>query len=165
MFFGKEVLVSVALWSSAISSQSDYSYEEIENIVTTKYLKYCSQTLNIEYGLVKEQIGQLVLRNKYSAKGSVGIISKGRYVVTKGLVNSVIVNGETWVGKSYESNQVLFIEGDKVSESMEGLDADKLLVILFTPSEIRFVDYSDNSGGRYLRRFEKSGVQEAQGGI
>jgi hypothetical protein len=90
-------------------------------------------------------------------KGGVGIIDSDEYVSPESKRNELEIKGRNWFGKSWNENQIVVIDDQRVLSSISGKDLSNedfstLKIVIFTPKEIRFIDLSRGMGGFYERR-------------
>ncbi len=115
--------------------------------------------LGILSSLPSASAGGDIIYDEMLRKGGVGIIRGDTYVVTDSKTNIVTYRAvpkkatREWEGKNYLEPEVVLTDGVHVSKSLDGLDTSNLIIILFSPKEIRFIDLKRNSSGSYPRSF------------
>lgn len=102
-------------------------------------------------------LGESVLNETKPAKGGIGVITKDVFVVLREAKNAVFVSGKKWEGMDSTEPEVVLTDGRKVLASLHGTDLDKLVILVFSPGEVRYIDLSRASGGRYIRQPMKVG--------
>lgn len=88
------------------------------------------------------------------AKGGLGIVTKDVYVDLTSTENRIVYkNGGNWVGTHKDDTQaVLMINGNVANENVTVDAITSLIVLVFTPNEIRLYDLVAGHGGFYKRR-------------
>jgi len=93
--------------------------------------------------------------NKFFAKGGIGIIDQGLYIVLKSTKNELILSGANrWLGLDTSRQQVvIFFEGQILPQDdlPDRFDLSKAVVISFEADKVRFFDFRKMSGGYYSR--------------
>jgi len=101
-------------------------------------------------------LGEIVLNTEEWKKGGVGIIDENVFILTDRRNNSIRIFGKEWEGKESSVEEVVVIDGNRVVCCLDGADTSKLKIVLFSPSEVHFIDLSNNTGGKYVRQKNKS---------
>lgn len=96
-------------------------------------------------------LGEVVLDEQKMKKGGVGVIDKETFVVLNEPRNAIVIAGKKWQGKPSNESEVVLTDGHRVLNSTDAADTANLKILVFSPKEIRFIDLSNNSGGKYLR--------------
>lgn len=96
-------------------------------------------------------LGELVLNEKKMKKGGVGVIDKQTFVVLNETNNAVVIAGKKWQGKPSSESEVVLTDGHRVLSPTDPVDTAILKILVFSPKEVRYIDLSNNSGGKYLR--------------
>ena len=93
--------------------------------------------------------------NRFVAKGGLGIVSPGLYIVVKSARNELRVGGnESWSGHDASTAEMVVFFGGRVSNSdrlPKGFDLSKAVVVSFEGDKVRFFDFQNMSGGYYDR--------------
>jgi hypothetical protein len=93
--------------------------------------------------------------NECFAKGGIGIVNEGLYIVVKSGENELRLSaGDRWTGQSSSTPEVvIFFEGRIWSPQVlpDGFDLSKAIVVSFEASKVRFFDFGKMSGGYYRR--------------
>ncbi len=96
-------------------------------------------------------IGEFAFNEQYFGKGGAGIIGENSYVLLRTDRNTLRLPGGEWQGKPYQEPEIVVTDGRRVISSVDGVDVAKLKIVIFSPGEVRIIDLSNYSGGRYLR--------------
>jgi len=82
----------------------------------------------------------------------VGIVTKNVFIILRRGKNTAIIDGKTWEGKSSTEQELVLTDGHNVLEP-KNYDANvsNLIILIYTPTEVRFIDLSTNIGGKYVR--------------
>lgn len=116
--------------------------------------------------LPSASIGADIIYDSLPSKGGVGGIDENTYVVTNKKTNMVTYRPAAkeatryWRGGNYLEPEVVLSDGVHVSKSLAGLDVSKLIIIVFSPKEIRFVDSNRNYAGTYRRHIDDEPTDE-----
>lgn len=148
----KVLFIIGVLFTLSFSAFATKRLNEIEAHYIMDNLREYGRAKNISQTEVMSQVGALVLNSPKTFKGGFGTVSKGVYVKTGTKHNEMKINGEDWVGLAREVNEVIYTDGQRFSKSIENFDLDQLVVVIFAPSEIRYIDYINSRGGVYLRK-------------
>jgi len=93
--------------------------------------------------------------NQCFSKGGLGIIHRGVYVVVNSHRNELkFGQGQSWVGSTRITPEVVFIQNDRVIENPKtntDFDLSKCLLVSFQPDRVMFFDFTKSKGGYYLR--------------
>jgi len=101
--------------------------------------------------------GAEITYEQWPDKGGAGGIEADTYVDPDAKTNTVTYRPNpnealrSWKGKKASEPEVVMTDGAQISTSLKGLNTSKLIIILFSPKEIRFVDLQRNLSGMYLR--------------
>lgn len=100
-------------------------------------------------------LGDTVLFGRDWAKGGVGIIDKNTYVLLDGGRKRLLLgppgSRKAWKGGPSTRPQIVITDGKDVLASMTPADLSALRIVIFSTRDVRFIDLSNDSGGRYLR--------------
>lgn len=100
---------------------------------------------------MKEMLGELVLNEVLIAKGGVGVVDRSVRIILRSPRNSLDIDNVRWDGNASSESQVVLIEDRRVVRSESVSDFSRLKMVLFSKDEVRFIDFSSNTGGRYRR--------------
>ncbi len=84
-------------------------------------------------------------------KGGVGVIARGVYIFLDRKRNTLEIAKQEWQGKESSKKEIVFTDGKGILKSLDGVEPSKVIMVVFTPSEVRYVDLSDYSSGKYKR--------------
>jgi len=108
-----------------------------------------------EHGLSDAQLtavlSDLVLNEQKLKKGGVGVIDAKTFIVVDESRNAMFISDKRWDGKPADEMEVALSDDQRVLGSVPITDLSHLRIVIFSPAEIRFIDLSNNTGGRYLR--------------
>jgi hypothetical protein len=112
-----------------------------------------------ENGLSNEQLrgvlGEYVLNSRSIPKGGVGTIGEDEsYVVLDGKDNAVLIGGKKWTGKDSKRAELVVVGDGRVIGAVDASGISNVKIIFFNPSQVRYVDLSNNSGASYPRHIE-----------
>lgn len=96
-------------------------------------------------------LGEIVLNGQKIKKGGVGVIDKETFVVLGEQRNTVVVAGKKWQGKPSNKHEVVLTDGRRVLSSADDVGVSNLKILVFSPKEVRYINLSNNSGGKYPR--------------
>ena len=96
-------------------------------------------------------LGEIVLNSPAMRKGGVGLIDNETFVILNEERNAVLLAGRKWQGKKSSEYEVVLTDGHRVLSSVDVVDFSTLMILLFSPTEVRYINLSNNSGGKYLR--------------
>jgi hypothetical protein len=100
---------------------------------------------------LERMLGAIVLEDKKMKKGGVGIIDKDTFILLNEKRNSLMISNRKWEGKESSQQEVLLIDGQHILSTMDGVDLSKILIVIFTPSEVRFINLGSSIAGIYSR--------------
>jgi hypothetical protein len=80
-----------------------------------------------------QELGALVLEDHKIDKGGTAIINPDVFVDIESKDNVIFVGGSKWIGSPLHTNEVVFINGDKIQHSMLGDDARNSIIVIFHP--------------------------------
>lgn len=96
-------------------------------------------------------LGEVVLNGRKFKKGGVGVIDKDAFALVDERRNSIVVASQKWEGREANQSELVVIDGSNVANSIPVTDASTLRIVLFLPADVRYINFSNNSGGRYSR--------------
>ena len=96
-------------------------------------------------------LGEVVLNSPNMRKGGVGIVDSETFVFLDEKKNAVKISGKTWQGEDSIRQQIVLTNGRRVLGSITAKDLSKLRILIFTPSEVRYINLTNNTGGKYSR--------------
>lgn len=99
-----------------------------------------------------EKLGSIALDGEGMAKGGIGVINKTCYISLRDKENVLTISGRRWEGKKSSEQQIVFINENKVFENVNNKDLSKTTIVIFTEKEVRFIDLSTFTGGKYRRQ-------------
>lgn len=100
-------------------------------------------------------MGEWAIDGEKWGKGGVGILGHDLYVVLEGQRNVVILSDDReWEGKSSDETEIVFVNNHREIVDESSFDYNDGVMIIFRLDEIRFIDFSTNTGGRYRRARE-----------
>lgn len=100
---------------------------------------------------LERMLGVIVLEDKKMKKGGVGIIDKDTYIILNEKRNALMISNRKWEGKESNHQEVLLIDGQHILSTTDGVDLSKILIVIFTQSEVRFINLGSSVAGIYLR--------------
>jgi len=108
---------------------------------------------NLSGTALQELLGELVLDSPQLRKGGVGIIGNSDvYVSLDEERNALILAaGKEWYGKKSTEGEVVLVDSERVLGSIPVLSTSNLKIIIFSASDVHYVDMSLRIGGRYAR--------------
>jgi hypothetical protein len=113
------------------------------------------QTFSKKHGLSDEQLQEVlsdvVLNSAQVEKGGIGVVDKDDFLVLREARNSLVASDKRWQGRPSGETEIVLTDGKEVVGVRQKLDLSKLKIVLFSPEEVRFINLSGNSGGKYLR--------------
>ena len=105
-------------------------------------------------------MGEWAIDRELWGKGGVGTLGHPLYVVLEGERNIVLLgDGREWKGRSSGEAEIVLVTKDRDVVDDSSFDYNDGVIIFFRPDEVRFIDFSTNTGGRYTRRREASDVK------
>ncbi len=96
-------------------------------------------------------------KNLCFAKGGIGIIIKGIYVVLKSDKNELLLGSEKkdkWVGQDASKREIVIYFRNKIwrpQQLPDDFDLSEAIIISFEVDKVRFFDFSELDGGYYNR--------------
>jgi hypothetical protein len=100
---------------------------------------------------IQRLVGDIVLNGQQFRKGGVGIINKDIFILLDEERNTVVLAGKKWHGKKSSDSEIVLTDGGQVLNAKDKIDIANLIILLFSPTEVRYINFSNNSGGKYLR--------------
>ena len=100
---------------------------------------------------LQNEVGRYALDGTDIVIGRAGLIGKDTYIIFGKERNALLVAGHTWEGKNISEQQVVFIDGQNVTDSADKVDLSKTTIVLFSPAEVRFINLSTFLAGKYER--------------
>ena len=105
----------------------------------------------VSVGEVEQQLAALTWNAENISKGGAGFVGHGVYVDTSAMNNVISVDGARWTGLNADTVQVVFVAGDRVISDADVTHPDEAILVIFTPTHIRFFDLKNNRAGKYRR--------------
>jgi hypothetical protein len=107
-------------------------------------------------GLTEEQLarmlGEIAIGRKDLRKGGVGMIDEnGTYIILDQERNALLVAGKKWQGQNSKKSELVLLGSDGVYGSLGFTDSAGLRIVIFSPTEARYVDLPANLGFKFDR--------------
>ena len=99
-------------------------------------------------------LGEVVLNSPNMRKGGVGIVDGETFVLLDEKKNELKISGKKWQGEESSKQQIVLTDGRQVFGSIIVDDVSKLKILIFTPSQVRYINLTNNTGGKYSRHFK-----------
>lgn len=96
-------------------------------------------------------LGEIVLNGPKLKKGGVGIVDSETFILLQEERNSMSLAEKKWQGEKVSESEIVLTDGRRVIGSMHGVDVSKLKIVMFSPAEVRYINLSNNTGGKYSR--------------
>ena len=96
-------------------------------------------------------VGETVIAGPAIKKAGVGTIGKDLYVFPDAKRNKLLLGDSEWEGRSAREPEMVVIDHHRVLGSLGLGDASSLEIVVFSPDEVRYLDFSNNTGGKYTR--------------
>jgi hypothetical protein len=96
-------------------------------------------------------LGEVVLNSPNMRKGGVGIVDDKTFVLLDEKKNGLKIYGKKWQGEESNKQQIVLTDGRQVFGSITVEDVSKLKILIFTPSQVRYINLTNNTGGKYSR--------------
>jgi hypothetical protein len=96
-------------------------------------------------------LGTIVLNDTKLAKAGVGLVYGDVYVLLRESRNALSVSGKNWNGRDRRESEVVFTDGKSVRATPFPPGSAHIVMVLFMPEEVRYIDLSECVGGRYDR--------------
>ncbi|CAN5504701.1 hypothetical protein BH11CYA1_BH11CYA1_45030 [soil metagenome] len=109
----------------------------------------------VRNNLSEEQLAHLLFDLQVNwqlpTKGGFALIDSQMFVIPNNESNEIKFERHKWIGKRSDQAEVVLSDGTKVLGVHESVEASKLVVVIFLPGEIRFVNYKTKTAGRLIR--------------
>ena len=96
-------------------------------------------------------LGEVVLNSPNMRKGGAGIVDGETFVLLDEKKNELKISGKKWQGEESNKQQIVLTDGRQVFGSVTVEDVSKLKILIFTPSQVRYINLTNNTGGKYSR--------------
>jgi hypothetical protein len=96
-------------------------------------------------------LGAVVLDEEKIRKGGVGVVDKDVYVLLNESRNTLSTYGKEWKGRVAGEPEIVVVDDSGEVHAIRVASGKNLKIVVFSPSEVKFIDVSKNSGGRYIR--------------
>jgi len=128
--------------------------QEPAELKLQKWLQEFAQQNSLDDEQLNAMLGEYVLGSPAMRKGGIGIVDRGTYIVLDEKRNAVIVGGKQWDGLPRQNPEVVLTDGRRILGSLPAGELRDLRILIFSPTEVHFINPSANAGGIY-RRFDK----------
>ena len=139
------VVLLVPLWVGAVELNQDLQAKLISTLISF------ARGNNVEDDQMLTMLGELALKDRKVRIGGVGIIDRNISILLSEPRNSIVVSGKKWEGRSSKDKEIVLTDGRRVLTSIGDADISSLKIVIFSPTEARFIDLSSNTGGVYVR--------------
>lgn len=148
---GKEIygIGLILLILVSLVKADDVDSKLIEQLTST--LNGFAQKHQLSDTKMESLLGELVLHDRKMKKGGVGVIDKETFLALGEKQNTIVIGGKKWRGKNSDQSEVVLMDGYKILGSGDNLDIKRLKIVVFSPTEVRYIDLSNNTGGTYIR--------------
>lgn len=117
---------------------------------------------------LKKVTGRMIFDGKYLHYMNVGGVmplGRGIYYFADRARNTLSVSHNSeWEGLESSQPEAVFTDGEHVSHTLDGIDLSKAMIVIFSPSEVRFLDLMGHSGGLIPRKKASDGNDSKQMG-
>ena len=96
-------------------------------------------------------LGEVVLNSPSMRKGGIGIVDGETFVLLDEKKNELKISEKKWQGEESNKQQIVLTDGHQVFGSITVEDVSKLKILIFTPSQVRYINLTNNTGGKYSR--------------
>lgn len=100
---------------------------------------------------LQEALGKIVLKSINFQKGGFGIIDKNTFISLREKRNTLLINKKEWNGQPASEQEIVITDGNN-TKSTGKIDTKKSIIVIFSPTEVQYIDLSTNTGGKYLRQ-------------
>ena len=113
-------------------------------------------------GLTGEQLarmlGEITIGGREIGKGGVGIIDASEtYIGLDEKRNALLLAGKEWQGQDSKESELVLVGGNQVFGSLRIADTSNLKIVIFSPTQARYIDLSSNLGGKFNRFIQPRG--------
>jgi hypothetical protein len=157
-----QVVICVAL-TIAVSCPQQRNMADINDDMSEKLIA-CLQGFARENSLTRAQLetllGDVVLNGVKIRKGGIGVIDRSTFIVLDDTRNAILVARKRWQGRKAGESEAVLLDGRHVLGPGDRVDRSTLKLVIFTPTEVHYVNLSNNSGGRYQRSIKETLIKK-----
>jgi hypothetical protein len=146
-------VIGLVAISIAMPIQGKESSSSIYKDRLLSAIREAAKKENMSWVEVEDTLFELLCLEPAWKKGNLGIVNPNLYIAPDHDKNQLIVYNKTWTGLPAYQSQIVIVDGQQVLSSPKS-DLSKIAVIIFSPREVRFIDYATKRAGVYLREHE-----------
>jgi len=147
------LLIALPIFSRRV--ESDEMSQELVPVLLQD-LNTFAKTHHLNDSQMRDLIGEIVLNDRQMKKGGVGIVDSDMFLIVDGVRNAILFGKDKWEGRVASEPEVVLADQHRVLCSVSEGDLEQLRVVIFSPSEVRYINEAAKSGGRYLRSISQS---------
>ncbi len=107
-------------------------------------------------GLTEEQLASMVGERAIGGtgwrQGRVGLVDASEtFIVLDEKMNALLLAGKEWQGQDSKESELVLVGGNQVYGSLRFADVPNLKIVIFYPTEARYIDLSSNLGLKFKR--------------
>lgn len=116
-----------------------------------KSLEVFARKERLTWSQLQDLLFNAIVESPCLEKSGLNLIGENIYVNVNDDVNSLLLNQTSWKGKTRASSEVVLISNYQVIKDGDSLSENDPLVVIFSPKQIRFIDYKNKRAGTYKR--------------
>ena len=143
------IFLSIFILPPAELRAKDLNEELVSDFLI--HLNAFMEKRSLDSATLEKLLGEVTLNTVKFKKGGVGVVDKDVFVILDGSRNGAVISGKIWEGKAINEPEIVITDGTRILSSLNDVDVNKIILLIFSSSEVRYINFSSNSGGRYLR--------------
>ncbi|MBS1991735.1 MAG: hypothetical protein JSS83_14540 [Cyanobacteria bacterium SZAS LIN-3] len=144
------ILACFEVMQAASSKDMKPGFKYPATIVET--LQEFAKQRGISESKLADSLFELVVNQPCWRQGGIGMLGNDTYILIDSDKNAIKVSGKLWEGLPNSQSQTVYLDGQKVIEAGALDGKSEPVVIMFSKSKVRFIDYKNKRAG-YFRRF------------
>jgi hypothetical protein len=148
----KQVSYSLALlclMAGTYTSAKQMNYNFPSTLIETVF-EY-GRAKKLSHDQVKAEMFKCVVMQPCFSKAGCGLINQNSFIDLRNETNSLRLGVTTWNGKPARDGEVVVLSGNRVIAPKDHFDAKSIVIVVFSPKQVCFIDYANQIAGCYKR--------------
>lgn len=132
-----------------VANSAECEYGTVKKL--WKSLERFSQHEKLSRSQLQDLLFTTIVDTPCLKKGGLGVIRDDIYIKVDDENNALLLKQAEWTGKVRTNSEAVLVSKHHILKDGELPSGNDLLVIVFSPAQVRFIDYKDKRAGTYQR--------------
>ena len=131
--------------------------DNLHRKLTATLIKFAKDN-KLEGEQLESMLGEIAIGGRQMRKGGVGLVdASDTFIVLDEKRNALVLAGKEWHGQDSKESELVLVGGNQVYGSLRFADVPNLKIVIFYPTEARYIDLSSNLGLKFKRFAQPEG--------